>query len=44
LILLWIIPNGMWLIWPLYMMYVFGQEILQGLEMAAEGGEARKTK
>ncbi|KAK5110066.1 hypothetical protein LTR62_006311 [Meristemomyces frigidus] len=38
LIFLWIIPNGAWLVLPLYMMYVFGAEILQGLETAAEGG------
>ncbi|TKA71666.1 hypothetical protein B0A55_05288 [Friedmanniomyces simplex] len=38
LIFLWIIPNGAWLIFPVYMMYVFGQEILQGLESAAGGG------
>ncbi|KAK4895888.1 hypothetical protein LTR27_006059 [Elasticomyces elasticus] len=38
LLFLWIIPNGAWLVFPLYMMYVFGQEILQGLEFAASGG------
>jgi len=42
LIFLWIIPNGAWLVLPSYMMYVFGQEILQGLETAGEGG--KKTK
>ncbi|KAF1827631.1 uncharacterized protein K489DRAFT_375751 [Dissoconium aciculare CBS 342.82] len=34
LIFLWIIPNGAWLVFPLYMLYVFGQEILEGLETA----------
>lgn len=44
---MWIIPNGAWLIGPSYMMYVFGGEILQGLEMAATAtapGSTRKTK
>ncbi|KAI9810478.1 MAG: hypothetical protein M1827_006254 [Pycnora praestabilis] len=35
LILLWIIPNGAWLVFPSYMIYVFGQEILQGLAIAS---------
>ncbi|KAF2764857.1 hypothetical protein EJ03DRAFT_320472 [Teratosphaeria nubilosa] len=35
LLFLWIIPNGLWLVFPAYMIYVFGQEILQGLEIAA---------
>ena len=43
LVTMWIIPNGAWLIGPSYMMYVFGQEILQGLEIAAEG-PSRKMK
>ena len=42
LVFLWIIPNGAWLVLPLYMMYVFGHEILQGLESAAVGG--KKTR
>ncbi|KAK4539092.1 hypothetical protein LTR36_001930, partial [Oleoguttula mirabilis] len=37
LFFMWIIPNGAWLVFPAYMMYVFGQEILQGLELAAAG-------
>ncbi|KAM3418234.1 hypothetical protein BST61_g4235 [Cercospora zeina] len=43
LILMWIIPNGAWLIGPSYMMYVFGTELLEGLEIAAQGS-SRKTK
>jgi len=42
LIFLWIIPNGAWLVFPVYMMYVFGQEILQGLETAAGGGKKNR--
>ncbi|KAK5122255.1 hypothetical protein LTR85_004165 [Meristemomyces frigidus] len=38
LFFMWIIPNGAWLVFPAYMMYVFGQEILQGLELATNGG------
>ncbi|KAK0285061.1 hypothetical protein LTR35_005263 [Friedmanniomyces endolithicus] len=42
LIFLWIIPNGAWLVFPTYMMYVFGQEILQGLVTAAGGGKKNR--
>ncbi|MCJ1365167.1 hypothetical protein MMC16_004287 [Acarospora aff. strigata] len=35
LISLWIIPNGAWIVLPSYMVYVFGQEILEGLAMAS---------
>lgn len=35
LFFLWIIPNGAWLVFPSYLAYVFGQEIIQGLETAA---------
>ncbi|WPG98437.1 Hypothetical protein R9X50_00122700 [Acrodontium crateriforme] len=34
LLFLWIIPNGAWLVLPLYMTYVYGAEIIQGLTMA----------
>ncbi|RDI84511.1 hypothetical protein Vi05172_g5476 [Venturia inaequalis] len=39
-VFLWIIPNSAWLIAPSYMIYVYGAEILQGLEQAA--GSTRK--
>ncbi|KAK5288266.1 hypothetical protein LTR16_003481 [Cryomyces antarcticus] len=42
LFFMWIIPNGAWLVLPSYMMYVFGQEILQGLEAAV--GEPKKQR
>ncbi|KAF2139578.1 uncharacterized protein K452DRAFT_254062 [Aplosporella prunicola CBS 121167] len=35
LLCLWIIPNGAWIIVPSYMIYVFGQEIVEGLNVAA---------
>ncbi|KAI9721859.1 MAG: hypothetical protein M1828_004954 [Chrysothrix sp. TS-e1954] len=38
---LWIIPNGAWLLLPSYMIYVFGAEILQGLEVASGAGKKR---
>ncbi|KAI9753685.1 MAG: hypothetical protein M4579_005037 [Chaenotheca gracillima] len=38
LIFVFIIPNGLWLIVPTYMAYVFGAEILEGLEIAAAAG------
>lgn len=37
LILLWIIPNGAWLIFPTYMIYAMGGEILDGLTAASSG-------
>ncbi|KAL8948155.1 MAG: hypothetical protein Q9222_005632 [Ikaeria aurantiellina] len=37
LVFLWIIPNGFWLVLPLYMIYIFGTDILRGLSMA--GGD-----
>ncbi|KAE9975055.1 hypothetical protein BLS_001251 [Venturia inaequalis] len=39
-VFLWIIPNSAWLVAPSYMIYVYGAEILQGLEQAA--GSTRK--
>ncbi|PSK60258.1 hypothetical protein B9Z65_1156 [Elsinoe australis] len=40
LVFLWIIPNGPWIVLPMYLTYVFGVEILQGLEHAA--GDSKK--
>ncbi|KAI0851058.1 hypothetical protein F5Y00DRAFT_231649 [Daldinia vernicosa] len=37
LILLWIIPNGLWLIFPSYLIYVMGGEIVDGLTAASTG-------
>ncbi|KAI7487479.1 hypothetical protein D0860_04657 [Hortaea werneckii] len=39
LFFLWIVPNGAWLVLPAYMIYVFGQEIIQGLLIATDGGK-----
>ncbi|KAF2717472.1 hypothetical protein K431DRAFT_334045 [Polychaeton citri CBS 116435] len=41
LIPLWIIPNGAWLVFPAYMTYVFGLEILEGLDIATS--RSRRT-
>ena len=35
LIFLWIIPNGGWLVFPAYMIYVMGGEIVEGLTAAS---------
>ncbi|KAI1467062.1 uncharacterized protein F4812DRAFT_459913 [Daldinia caldariorum] len=35
LILLWIIPNGLWLVFPSYLVYVMGEEIIEGLSAAS---------
>ncbi|KAL0256937.1 hypothetical protein SLS55_007746 [Diplodia seriata] len=42
LFFLWIVPNGAWLVLPTYMMYVFGSEIVQGLEAAGSAGASTK--
>jgi hypothetical protein len=42
LTILWIIPNGLWLIFPTYMLYAFGGEIVEGLT-AASAGTATKA-
>ncbi|KAI2612945.1 uncharacterized protein GGS25DRAFT_477881 [Hypoxylon fragiforme] len=41
LILLWIIPNGLWLIFPSYLIYVMGSEIVEGLTAASTGRAAK---
>ncbi|KAH8692823.1 hypothetical protein BGW36DRAFT_385210 [Talaromyces proteolyticus] len=47
LVFLWIIPNGLWLIFPTYMIYVLGGEILYALEAAAprpaKGGRVKSS-
>ncbi|KAL2826886.1 hypothetical protein BDW59DRAFT_62226 [Aspergillus cavernicola] len=35
LVILWIIPNGLWLIFPTYNIYVLGEEIISSLANAA---------
>ncbi|KAF2151006.1 hypothetical protein K461DRAFT_228107 [Myriangium duriaei CBS 260.36] len=42
LFFLWLIPNGAWIVFPVYMTYVFGSEILEGLSIAA--GETKKSQ
>ncbi|OJD29137.1 c6 transcription factor [Diplodia corticola] len=42
LFFLWIVPNGAWLILPTYMIYVFGSEIIQGLEAAGSAAASVK--
>lgn len=39
LVVLWVIPNGAWIVIPAYMLYVSSAEILEGLEMAAAGNK-----
>ncbi|KAI2630622.1 hypothetical protein GGR54DRAFT_635229 [Hypoxylon sp. NC1633] len=38
LIFLWIIPNGSWLVFATYMVYVMQGEIVEGLTIASTGG------
>jgi hypothetical protein len=44
LVVLWIIPNGAWIVLPTYMTYVFGSEVLDGLETASTADELRERK
>ncbi|KAI0603548.1 hypothetical protein F4775DRAFT_38313 [Biscogniauxia sp. FL1348] len=41
LVLLWIIPNGAWLIFPTYMIYTMGGDIVAGLTAASTGVPAK---
>ncbi|KAF3931353.1 hypothetical protein ABW19_dt0210523 [Dactylella cylindrospora] len=38
LILFWILPNGLWIIFPAIGIYTFGNEIIEGLTIASGGG------
>ncbi|OQV03179.1 hypothetical protein CLAIMM_08257 [Cladophialophora immunda] len=40
LVFLWIIPNGLWLIFPAYMIYLLGKEMVAGME----GTQAEKEE
>ncbi|KAG9547469.1 hypothetical protein KCV04_g21065, partial [Aureobasidium melanogenum] len=31
---LWVLPNGLWIVLPIYLVYVSAKEILEGLEVA----------
>ncbi|KAJ5332116.1 hypothetical protein MYU51_007659 [Penicillium brevicompactum] len=44
LTLYWIIPNGAWLVFPSYNIYVLGGEILSSLELAAPRQKAGRPK
>ncbi|KAI0180085.1 hypothetical protein GGR52DRAFT_226362 [Hypoxylon sp. FL1284] len=35
LVVLWIIPNGLWLVFPTYIIYVLSADIVEGLTMAS---------
>jgi len=39
LIFLWIIPNGAWIVFPAYMCYVFGSEVIEGLGAATNASK-----
>jgi len=43
LLVLWIIPNGAWLVLPSYIIYLTGGEIVQGLSSAAGAGTSSET-
>ncbi|KAH0844164.1 hypothetical protein AYO21_02084 [Fonsecaea monophora] len=40
LVFLWVIPNGLWLIFPAYMIYLLGKEMVAGME----GTQAEKEE
>lgn len=44
LILLWLVPNGLWIILPTYMIYVLGAELIAGLEGAAPRSQLGRSK
>ncbi|KAJ5818626.1 hypothetical protein N7474_004217 [Penicillium riverlandense] len=44
LIVMWIIPNGLWIVFPTYNIYVLGAEILNSLELATPRGRPGRPK
>lgn len=44
LLLLWIIPNGAWLVVPTYMIYQIGSEIIDGLTLASAAPRSIKSE
>ncbi|KAJ5764155.1 hypothetical protein N7533_002836 [Penicillium manginii] len=44
LIFLWIIPNGLWIVFPTYSVYTLGAEILNSLEQATSRGKPGRPK
>lgn len=44
LILLWIIPNGAWIVFPSYMTYVFAKDILRGLAIASNDTSSKPAR
>ncbi|KAL2020019.1 hypothetical protein VTK56DRAFT_8922 [Thermocarpiscus australiensis] len=45
LIVLWIIPNGAWLVFPtVFMVYGMGKEIISGLTQASSAGAPQRVK
>ena len=38
LVWLWIVPNGLWLIFPTYMCYVLAKEIVAAMHIAKSSG------
>jgi hypothetical protein len=41
IIMLWIIPNGAWIVMPGYMIYVLGKEILESMSATGNGKKTR---
>ncbi|KAJ5636534.1 uncharacterized protein N7484_009847 [Penicillium longicatenatum] len=44
LIVLWILPNGLWIVFPTYSIYSLGGEILTSLEQASPRGRVGRPK
>ncbi|KAE8351815.1 hypothetical protein BDV28DRAFT_136377 [Aspergillus coremiiformis] len=44
IILFWILPNGLWIVFPTYNAYVLGSEIVASLESAVPHQRARQSK
>lgn len=42
LLILWVIPNGAWLVVPGYMIYVLSKEIVEAMDLSASGGNAKR--
>ncbi|KAL1961310.1 hypothetical protein VTO42DRAFT_38 [Malbranchea cinnamomea] len=44
LIFLWIVPNGLWLVFPAIASYLLGKEIVQGLQLSPGGSSTKREK
>ncbi|KAG8905593.1 hypothetical protein FRB99_008591 [Tulasnella sp. 403] len=40
----WIIPNGLWVVFPAYIVYVLGSDVVKSIRVAEQARKAKTTK